>query len=136
LAKPIEQLTSFEKWLLFLRFAPILEQRSKINDIIREKEEIAMASAILQEISQNEDEKALFRSRKMAEMDMFHNKSVFEKVKNMLAESEAKHADKDAKLADKDAIIANRDAKLADQGAKLADMGAEIARLKAELANQ
>ncbi|MCL2805097.1 MAG: hypothetical protein FWD26_04075, partial [Treponema sp.] len=126
LAKPIEQLTSFEKWLLFLRFAPILEQRSKINDIIREKEEIAMAATILQEISQNEDEKALFRSRKMAEMDMYHNKSVFEKVKNMLAESEAKHADKDAVIADMGATITNKDAVIADKDAVIARLMAEL----------
>jgi len=117
--KPVEQLSSFEKWILFLRFASDSMQREKINDIIKEREEIGMASAILQEISRDENERALFHSRKKYEMDMFHNKSVFEKVKNMLAESEAKHAVKDAKLADNEAKLADKDAVIAKLMAEL-----------------
>jgi len=70
LEKPVEQLTAFEKWLLFLRFAPDTMQRDKINDIIKEREEIGMAAAILQEISQDEKERAILRSQKKYEMDV------------------------------------------------------------------
>ena len=78
--KPVEQLTAFEKWLLFLRFAPDTVQRNKINDIIKEKEEIGMAAVILQEISQDEKEKARIRSRKMAEMDNYSNMKTIERL--------------------------------------------------------
>jgi len=70
LKKPVKKLSSFEKWSLFFRFAQDPMQRVKINDIIREKEEINMAAALLQEISQDERERARLRSRKMYEMDM------------------------------------------------------------------
>ena len=159
--KPVERLTSFEKWLLFLRFAPDSMQRNKINDIINEREEIGMASAILQEISRDENERALYHSRKKYEMDTYHNMSVLQRMKDMVADREAELADRDAKLADKDAkladqkaeiadkdaeiadrdaklvnqkaVIADKDAKLADQKAVIADKDAEIARLSAEL---
>jgi len=71
--KPVEKLTSFEKWSLFLKYAQEPLQRSLINDIIKDKEEIGMAAALLQEISQDEHERARARSRKMYEMDMYSN---------------------------------------------------------------
>ena len=40
---------------------------------IEDKEEISMAAALLQEISQDEHERARLRSRKMYEMDMYSN---------------------------------------------------------------
>ena len=73
LKKPVKKLTSFEKWSLFFRFAQEPAQRNRINDIIREKEEIGMASALLQEISQDENERARRRSRRMFEMDQVSN---------------------------------------------------------------
>jgi len=73
LNKPVEKLTSFEKWSLFFRFAQEPVHRSLINDIIKDKEEIGMAAALLQEISQDEHEKARARSRKMYEMDQYSN---------------------------------------------------------------
>ena len=69
LKKPVEDLTSFEKWSLFFGYAQEPLHRNLINDIIREKEEIGMAAALLQEISQDEHERAHLRSRKMYEMD-------------------------------------------------------------------
>jgi len=69
LMKPVEKMTAFEMWSLFFRFAPDLEHRNLINNIIDVKEEISMASALLQEISKDERERAVFRSRRMAETD-------------------------------------------------------------------
>ena len=69
LKKPVETLTSFEKWSLFFRFAQEPMHRKLINDIIRDKEEINMAAELLREISQDERERARLRSRRMAEMD-------------------------------------------------------------------
>ena len=73
LKKPITELTSFEKWSLFFRFAPDPVQRVYINDIIVNRKEISMAAALLREISKDEHERARARSRKMYEMDMFSN---------------------------------------------------------------
>jgi len=73
LKKPVEEMSSFEKWSLFFRFAQEPAHRSQINDIIKSKEEIGMAATLLQEISQNADERARLRSRKMYEMDQLSN---------------------------------------------------------------
>ncbi|MCL2441864.1 MAG: Rpn family recombination-promoting nuclease/putative transposase [Treponema sp.] len=73
LKKPVGELTSFEKWSLFLNYAPDPVQRLLINDIIKEKREIGMAAALLQEISKDERERARLRSRKMYETDMMSN---------------------------------------------------------------
>jgi predicted transposase/invertase (TIGR01784 family) len=105
LKKPVEELTSFEKWSIFFKFAPDPIQRSLINDIIKEKEEISMAAALLQEISRDEQERARLRSRRMYETDMTSNLLTAE------ARGEKKGKAKERKIwrsvvADKDAEIA------------------------------
>ena len=67
--KPVENLTAFEKWSLFLRYAQEPIHRKKINDIIKNKGEISMAAALLREISKDEHERARERSRRMYETD-------------------------------------------------------------------
>ena len=69
LKKPVEELTSFEKWSIFFKFAPDIMHRDLINDIIKEKEEIGMAATLLREISKDEHERARLRSRRMYETD-------------------------------------------------------------------
>jgi len=100
LKKPIGELTSFEKWSLFLNYAPDPVQRLLINDIIKEKEEIGMAAALLQEISKDERERARLRSRRMYETDMMSNiltaeergeKRSDEKWQSVVAEKEAEN---------------------------------------------
>ena len=73
LRKPVDEMTSFEKWSLFLRYAPDPMHRNLINDIIKNKEEIGMAAALLREISKDEHERARQRSREMYEMDQISN---------------------------------------------------------------
>ena len=43
--------------------------RNKINDIIKDKQEIGMAATLLREISKDEHERARQRSRRMYETD-------------------------------------------------------------------
>ncbi|MCL2184639.1 MAG: hypothetical protein FWB86_02125 [Treponema sp.] len=69
LNKPIENLSSFEMWSLFIKFAPDPMHKNLINDIIKVKEEIGMAKELLREISKDEHERARYRSRRMAETD-------------------------------------------------------------------
>ena len=107
LKKPVEKLTAFEKWSLFFRFAQEPVQRSYINDIIKDKEEIGMAAALLQEISKDERERAILRSRRMAETDLFSNIRTAEKV------GEAREREKwQSIVADKEAEIARLQAAL------------------------
>jgi len=138
LKKPVEQLTTFEKWLLFFRFAPDTMQREKINDIIKEREEIGMASAILQEISKDEKERAILRSQKKYEMDMYSNRKTAERIGEMRSDKrwQVVVTEKDAVIADKDAVIADKDAEIASNKAEIADNKAKIARLQAELAKR
>jgi len=114
LNKPVEELTLFEKWSLFLRFAPDPVQRSKINDIIKEKEEISMASELLQTISQDEVQRAHIRSRRMYETD---------RASDYLTAIEIGEEKERAKW---EVVVADKDAELAANAA-------EIARLRAEL---
>jgi len=73
LSKPIETLTLLEMWSAFFMFAPESKYRNVINNIIEIKEEIGMASALLMEISKDDHERALFLSRKKAEMERVSN---------------------------------------------------------------
>ena len=101
-----------------------------------------MAAELLQEISKDERERAILRSRRMAETDLFSNLRTAEKVGEarerekwqvVVADRDAKLADKDAKIADKDVKLADRDAKLADKDAKLADKDAELVQLRSQI---
>ena len=73
LTKPTDKLTSLEAWSLFLRYAPDAKHRNVVNRIIEERSEIAVAGALLMEISQDERERAKFRSLRMYETDMSSN---------------------------------------------------------------
>ena len=114
LNKPVSELSTFEKWLLFLRYAPDPLQREKINDIIKERKEISMASELLQAISQDEKQRAHFRSRRMYQTD--RTSELITAIETGKLEERAKW---EVVVEEKDAELANKDA--------------EIARLRAEL---
>ena len=102
--------------------------RNKINDIIKDKKEIAMAASLLREISKDEHERARLRSRRMYEMDKESDRLTSEEI------GEIREREKwQLVVAEKDAKLADKDAKLADKDAKLIDYQKEVARLKAEL---
>jgi len=67
--KAAETLTQIEMWSTFFMFASKTKYRNLINNIISIKEEIAMASALLMKISKDDHERALFLSRKKAQME-------------------------------------------------------------------
>jgi len=107
LGKPVECLTSFEKWSLFLKFAPDPMHRGLINDIIKDKKEINMAATLLREISKDDRERAILRSRRMAETDRFSEirtaemigeERAREKWQVIVAENEAEIARKNAEI--------------------------------------
>jgi len=135
LMKPVDQLTSYEKWSLFFKFAPDPVHRNLINDIIKEKEEIGMAATLLREISKDERERAILRSRRMYETDRISDLLTAEE-RGEIREREKWQvivADKDTVISDKDAIITGKDAEIANNKAEIADKDSEIARLRTEL---
>ena len=79
LKKPIEKLAPLEMWSLFFRYASEPKYRDLVNNVINAKEEIAMASTMLMEISKDEQERARFRSKRMFETDTESNLLVAER---------------------------------------------------------
>ena len=65
LEKPVNEMTSLEMWSLFLRYADIPKYRYKVNEVIKAREVMGVATELLTTISQDERERAIFRSRRM-----------------------------------------------------------------------
>jgi len=93
-----------------------------INDIIQNKEEISMAAALLQEISQDEKERAVLRSRRLAEMDRVSEIRTSEIIGEMRAAEKWQ------------AVVAEKDAKheveIANSKAEIENLRMQIAELK------
>ena len=111
-----------EKWSLFFKYAPDPVYRGQINDIIKDTEEIGMAATLLQEISKDERERAILRSRRMAETD---------RISDLLTSEEIGEIRERGKWQQ---VVADKDAKLADKDAEIADNRAEILRLRSQIA--
>ena len=71
--KPVADMTDLEKWAIFFRYADIPKYRNRVNEIIESKEAMQMAGNLLMSVSQDERERAVFRSRRMYQTDMQSN---------------------------------------------------------------
>lgn len=71
--KPVDDMTDLEKWSVFFRYAPDPRQRQLVNKIIASEEVLQVAGNLLMSISQNEQERAIYRSRRKFETDMQSN---------------------------------------------------------------
>jgi predicted transposase/invertase (TIGR01784 family) len=71
--KNVKDMTSLEKWSIFLGFADNQKFRKLIEAIIDDKEEIDKAMDILSNISTNEDERARYFLHKKLLQDMEHD---------------------------------------------------------------
>ena len=71
--KPVSDMTDLEKWSVFFQYAPDPEHREMVNKVIESKEVLQVAGNLLMSISQNEQERAIFRSRKKFQTDMQSN---------------------------------------------------------------
>ena len=80
LKKPVPEMTPLEMWSVFLECADNPGYRSVVNEIIKAKEEIQMASALLQSISQDDYEKARFLSKRKFENDLESDKNTGIKI--------------------------------------------------------
>lgn len=69
LDRPVSEMTDLDKWSLFFQYAPDQKQREKVNEIIESEEVLQMAGNLLMSISQDEMERARFRSRRKFQTD-------------------------------------------------------------------
>ena len=69
LKKPVSDMTDLEKWSVFFRYAHIPTHREIVNKVIESKEVLQMAGDLLMSVSQDEKERAVFRSRRMYQTD-------------------------------------------------------------------
>jgi predicted transposase/invertase (TIGR01784 family) len=69
---PVESLSWLEAWSLFFNFVDKPAYRGLINNLITSKKELNMATELLMEISKDDRERAIMRSRKMYETDKFN----------------------------------------------------------------
>jgi len=67
--KPVEAMTDLEKWSVFFQYAPSQEHRETVNKIIESEEVLQVAINLLMNISQDERERAIFRSRRKWQTD-------------------------------------------------------------------
>ena len=79
LKKPLNEMTELEKWSVFLEYADKPSQRERVNKIIESKEALQMAGDLLMNISQDENERAKYFSRKKWQTDMDSNIATAEK---------------------------------------------------------
>ena len=70
LEKPVSEMTVLDKWSIFLQYAPDQNHREKVNEVIESEEVLQMAGNLLMSISQDERERAIFRSRRKFETDL------------------------------------------------------------------
>ncbi|MBR1741650.1 MAG: Rpn family recombination-promoting nuclease/putative transposase [Lachnospiraceae bacterium] len=78
LKKPVADMTDLEKWAVFFRYADSRKYRNTVNEVIESKEAMQMATltsvgSLLMNVSQDERERAVFRSRRMYQTDMQSN---------------------------------------------------------------
>lgn len=71
--KPVNDMTDLEKWAEFFQYASDPTRRETVNQVIDSKEVLQMAGNLLMSISQDEKERAVFRSRRMYQTDLQSN---------------------------------------------------------------
>lgn len=68
--KHVDDMTDLEKWAIFFQYANEPKYRETVNEVIASKEVLQMAGNLLMSISQDERERAVFRSRRMYQTDL------------------------------------------------------------------
>ena len=71
--KSVDDMTDLEKWAVFFQYASEPNHRETVNKVIASKEVLQMAGNLLMSISQDERERAVFRSRRMYQTDQQSN---------------------------------------------------------------
>ena len=71
--KPVETMTDMEKFSVFFEYAANPTYRDAVNKVIESEEVLTVAGNLLMNISKDERERAIFRSRKKFQMDQSSN---------------------------------------------------------------
>lgn len=69
LNKPVEELTNLECWLLFFKYITDKSKRDIMSKIFEREEGVLMAAQILETISRDEKERAIYEAQWLYEMD-------------------------------------------------------------------
>ena len=67
--KPTEKMSVSERWAAYLQYLTDKNKRSKINEILKQEEGIAMANKVLMKISRDEEERARLMRDEKIELD-------------------------------------------------------------------
>ena len=78
IGKSVRDMTDLEKWAVFFRYAAEPGYRETVNEIIASKEALLVAGDLLMSVSQDERERAVFRSRRMFQTDLESNLATVE----------------------------------------------------------
>jgi len=63
-------MTALDKWSIFFQYAPDPKCRETVNRVIESEKALSVTGELLMSISQNERERAIFRSRRKFETDL------------------------------------------------------------------
>ena len=74
--KTVEDMTNEEQWSIFFAYGGEQEYTELINGLCDARSEINMARELLSTISRDENERARFRSRRLLQMDINHDRAV------------------------------------------------------------
>jgi predicted transposase/invertase (TIGR01784 family) len=76
ITKPVTEMTPLEAWAVFLKYGNDPKRSKLIEEITKSREGIAMANTVLQNISQDERQRAVYRSRRIAWRDREHDLAI------------------------------------------------------------
>ena len=122
--KPVAEMSDIEGWSVFLSLGGEPRYRDTISAITKAKGGIAVANETLITISQDANERARYRSRRIWLQDREHERAVA--LKEGRKEAQAVY----------EPIIASKDAEIANKDVEIANMAAEIAALRARLGGE
>ena len=88
--KPVSDMTDLDKWSVFFQYAPDMEHREIVNKVIESEEVLQVAGNLLMSISQNEQERAIYRSRRKFQTDMQSNLATAEDNGKQIGRAEEK----------------------------------------------
>ena len=124
--KPVGEMSDLEGWVVFFALGDDRNYSQVIANITKEKEGIAVARDTLLAISQNADERARFRSRRIWLQDREHEQAVARKEGLKEGREEGLKEGREEGRAEYEPLIAHKDI-------EIANMTAEIAALRAKL---
>lgn len=90
LKKPVRDMTTLDKWSVFFQYAPDPAYREAVNRIIASEEVLTVAGELLMGISQNEKERAIFRSRRKFQTDLQSDLATAEDVGKQIGRAEGR----------------------------------------------